>query len=326
MTTRSEREKQKENEQHQAALERLLKEEDNRLCADCGAKGPRWASWSLGVFICIRCAGIHRNLGVHISRVKSVNLDQWTPEQIQSMLSMGNGRARLVFEADVPEDFRRPQSDQAVEVFIRDKYERKKFYNKEALPKISSEAPASPSDDKTKAEKERRKDEKKEEKKEEKRREKESDKNSSKVIPRSPKKSPENHKEEKDLLGPDVVPSSVSQAGGETAPSAGGETAPSGGAAAVKPEEQKPKKKLMSKDSILSLYGVTGGGGGLQMSNGAMTTGQGGAMTTGQGGAMTTGQGGATVDVNQVSQQISSMSVDSTAPPSGQTLSTQLWK
>lgn len=45
--------------------------------------GPRWASWNLGVFMCIRCAGIHRNLGVHISRVKSVNLDSWTPEQIE---------------------------------------------------------------------------------------------------------------------------------------------------------------------------------------------------------------------------------------------------
>jgi len=44
--------------------------------------GPRWASWNLGVFLCIRCAGIHRNLGVHVSRVKSVNLDSWTPEQI----------------------------------------------------------------------------------------------------------------------------------------------------------------------------------------------------------------------------------------------------
>lgn len=49
----------------------------------CFLSGPRWASWNLGVFMCIRCAGIHRNLGVHISRVKSVNLDQWTPEQIQ---------------------------------------------------------------------------------------------------------------------------------------------------------------------------------------------------------------------------------------------------
>lgn len=47
------------------------------------SEGPRWASWNLGVFMCIRCAGIHRNLGVHISRVKSVNLDQWTSEQIQ---------------------------------------------------------------------------------------------------------------------------------------------------------------------------------------------------------------------------------------------------
>jgi stromal membrane-associated protein len=44
--------------------------------------GPRWASWNLGIFLCIRCAGIHRNLGVHISKVKSVNLDSWTPEQV----------------------------------------------------------------------------------------------------------------------------------------------------------------------------------------------------------------------------------------------------
>ncbi|MEQ2240449.1 Stromal membrane-associated protein 1 [Ilyodon furcidens] len=62
--------------------------------------------------MCIRCAGIHRNLGVHISRVKSVNLDQWTPEQIQSMVDMGNTRARQLYEAHLPENFRRPQTDQ----------------------------------------------------------------------------------------------------------------------------------------------------------------------------------------------------------------------
>ncbi|XP_071337544.1 stromal membrane-associated protein 1-like isoform X7 [Trachinotus anak] len=134
MTTRSEREKaQKLNEQHQAILSKMLREEDNKYCADCEAKGPRWASWNLGVFMCIRCAGIHRNLGVHISRVKSVNLDQWTPEQIQSMVDMGNTRARQLYEAHLPESFRRPQTDQAVEVFIRDKYERKKYFDKEAL-------------------------------------------------------------------------------------------------------------------------------------------------------------------------------------------------
>ncbi|XP_064171863.1 stromal membrane-associated protein 1-like isoform X3 [Anguilla rostrata] len=133
MTTRSEREKaQKLNEQHQAILSKMLREEDNKYCADCEAKGPRWASWNLGVFICIRCAGIHRNLGVHISRVKSVNLDQWTAEQIQSIQDMGNTRARQMYEASLPDSFRRPQTDQAVEFFIRDKYERKKYHDKNA--------------------------------------------------------------------------------------------------------------------------------------------------------------------------------------------------
>ncbi|XP_065815277.1 stromal membrane-associated protein 1 isoform X8 [Labrus bergylta] len=143
MTTRSEREKaQKLNEQHQAILSKLLREDDNKYCADCEAKGPRWASWNLGVFMCIRCAGIHRNLGVHISRVKSVNLDQWTPEQIQSMVDMGNGRARQLYEAHLPEGVKRPQTDQAVEVFIRDKYERKKYYDKEAMATAPMESKA----------------------------------------------------------------------------------------------------------------------------------------------------------------------------------------
>lgn len=44
--------------------------------------GPRWASSNLGIFFCIRCSGIHRNLGVHISKVRSVNLDTWTADQI----------------------------------------------------------------------------------------------------------------------------------------------------------------------------------------------------------------------------------------------------
>ncbi|XP_068607228.1 stromal membrane-associated protein 1-like [Brachionichthys hirsutus] len=131
MTTRAEREKaQKLNEQHHAILSKMLREEDDKYCADCEAKGPRWASWNLGVFICIRCAGIHRNLGVHISRVKSVNLDQWTSEQIQSIQNMGNTKARQLYEANLPESFRRPQTDHAVEVFIRDKYEKKKYYGK----------------------------------------------------------------------------------------------------------------------------------------------------------------------------------------------------
>ncbi|XP_044146134.1 stromal membrane-associated protein 1 isoform X1 [Bufo gargarizans] len=220
MATRSEREKaQKLNEQHQAILSRMLREDDNKYCADCEAKGPRWASWNLGVFICIRCAGIHRNLGVHISRVKSVNLDQWTPEQIQCMQDMGNTRARLLYEANLPENFRRPQTDQSVEFFIRDKYERKKYYDKNAAATLSTSSSdavqpsaSSPSlqaaADKSKLEKE------KEKKREEKKKERESEKTVKPVamekvvkkepqleVKASPKKAPEMTV---DLLGLDT--------------------------------------------------------------------------------------------------------------------------
>jgi len=61
--------KKVESDRLQAFLLEMLKEEDNKYCADCEAKQPRWASWNLGLFLCIRCAGLHRNLGVHISKV-----------------------------------------------------------------------------------------------------------------------------------------------------------------------------------------------------------------------------------------------------------------
>lgn len=86
------------------------------------------------MFLCIRCAGIHRNLGVHISKVKSVNLDAWTPEQVVSLQQMGNSRARAVYEANLPDNFRRPQSDSSLESFIRAKYEHKKYIAREWIP------------------------------------------------------------------------------------------------------------------------------------------------------------------------------------------------
>lgn len=130
--TKLERDKQKlVQDKCQQILTELLRDEDNKYCVDCDSKGPRWASWNLGIFLCIRCAGIHRNLGVHISRVKSVNLDSWTPEQVGSIQNMGNSKARAVYEANLPDNFSRPQTDSSLESFIRAKYEHKKYIAKE---------------------------------------------------------------------------------------------------------------------------------------------------------------------------------------------------
>ncbi|XP_061885297.1 stromal membrane-associated protein 2 isoform X2 [Entelurus aequoreus] len=139
----------KDVDRYQPVLNSLLALEENKFCADCESKGPRWASWNLGIFICIRCAGIHRNLGVHISKVKSVNLDQWTQEQVQCVQEMGNAKAKRLYEAFLPDCFQRPETDQSAEAFIRDKYDKKKYMDrvidiqmlrkKEGSPKTGSQ-------------------------------------------------------------------------------------------------------------------------------------------------------------------------------------------
>lgn len=72
----------KEQEKFQKILLGLLNQPENKICADCDAKQPRWASVKLGLFICLKCSGIHRSLGVHISFVRSVSLDKWTEVQV----------------------------------------------------------------------------------------------------------------------------------------------------------------------------------------------------------------------------------------------------
>ncbi len=49
-------------------LRALVKQPDNKVCVDCKKNDPRWASWNLGCFLCIRCSGIHRSMGTHISK------------------------------------------------------------------------------------------------------------------------------------------------------------------------------------------------------------------------------------------------------------------
>ncbi|OAQ28064.1 Arf GTPase activating protein [Linnemannia elongata AG-77] len=63
-------------------LNELLKIPVNTICCDCGAANPNWASYSLGCFLCVRCCSVHRKMGTHISKVKSVSLDSWTQDDI----------------------------------------------------------------------------------------------------------------------------------------------------------------------------------------------------------------------------------------------------
>jgi stromal membrane-associated protein len=123
--------------QNQVTIKSLLKLDTNKICADCKKnKHPRWASWNLGVFICIRCSGIHRGMGTHISRVKSVDLDSWTDEQLASILSWGNARANKYWENKLANGH--VPSEAKIENFIRTKYELKRWVMEGPMPDPAS--------------------------------------------------------------------------------------------------------------------------------------------------------------------------------------------
>ncbi|XP_043816547.1 ADP-ribosylation factor GTPase-activating protein AGD4 isoform X6 [Manihot esculenta] len=72
----------------------------NDVCAECSAPEPDWASLNLGILLCIECSGVHRNLGVHISKVRSLTLDVkvWEPTVLDLFHSLGNAYCNSIWE------------------------------------------------------------------------------------------------------------------------------------------------------------------------------------------------------------------------------------
>ncbi|KAM9126693.1 arf-GAP with coiled-coil, ANK repeat and PH domain-containing protein 2 isoform 1-T1 [Pangshura tecta] len=121
----------------ESALQRVQCIGGNIACCDCGLPDPRWASINLGITLCIECSGIHRSLGVHFSKVRSLTLDTWEPELLKLMCELGNDVINRIYEAKVERmGVKKPQPGsqrQEREDYIRAKYVERKFVERQPV-------------------------------------------------------------------------------------------------------------------------------------------------------------------------------------------------
>ena len=114
-------------------INKLLKKPENKYCADCKNAPPTWASINLGVLICMNCSGCHRELGAHISKIKSINLDLWPLDVLENFKKIDNKIANDYWEynlnlKEIDLNKIKKNRDEIMK-FIRNKYEFKKWIN-----------------------------------------------------------------------------------------------------------------------------------------------------------------------------------------------------
>jgi len=104
------------------ALEAIRQNSGNKTCADCGTPRPDWASINIGTVFCIECAGVHRSLGVHISKVRSATLDEWTKSLLGITREIGAQRANAFWDPNYTANRPRQDADKETkEAYIRAK-------------------------------------------------------------------------------------------------------------------------------------------------------------------------------------------------------------
>uniref|UniRef100_A0A8C2UBF9 Arf-GAP with SH3 domain, ANK repeat and PH domain-containing protein 1-like n=1 Tax=Coturnix japonica TaxID=93934 RepID=A0A8C2UBF9_COTJA len=113
-----------------AIVEEVRNMPGNRECCDCLAPDPTWLSINHGILICIECSGIHREMGVHISRIQSLSLDKLATSELLLARNIGNAGFNGIMEASISSFSLKPvaHSDMALrKEFIISKYVEKKY-------------------------------------------------------------------------------------------------------------------------------------------------------------------------------------------------------
>jgi len=114
-----------------AIFNELLKKSENTECADCKNKNPTWVSIDFGVFVCLRCSGLHRQLGPSITRVRSCKLDySFKMDQLDILINVGNQSANDYYEFNMPNYAKKPSMHSTMDEcwkFVNEKYVRKMY-------------------------------------------------------------------------------------------------------------------------------------------------------------------------------------------------------